>query len=279
MSSINEPKHTVPARQTTDFVADYLLVTPLALGLERSMECDLYRSTLLKAPVLDLGCGDGLFASITFGHHALDYGVDPNPTEADRARKRGAYKNVMCQFGNKIDLPDASLNTVISNSVLEHIPDIRSVLIEIHRLLKPQGELHITVPTDQFENCPLLSRILVGLRLHSLHRSYVKFYNSFWSHHHAYSTEQWRRLLKESGFEVLEAQEYCSSTRAAIHDLLVPFALPAFFVNKFFHRYFAFPPLRSLIIQVCRPLLPKSRTERLKPGTGALAYVKAIKME
>ncbi len=46
----------------------------------------------------------------------------------------------------KIDLPDGSIDIIISRSVLEHIKDIEPVYREMHRLLKPGGHFFFLVP-------------------------------------------------------------------------------------------------------------------------------------
>lgn len=46
----------------------------------------------------------------------------------------------------RIDLPSASVDLIISRSVLEHIKDIQPVYEEMHRLLKPGGHFFFLVP-------------------------------------------------------------------------------------------------------------------------------------
>ena len=55
--------------------------------------------------------------------------------------------------------------TVISNSVVEHIPDFQSVLREAYRLLAPGGRLYLTVPSDKFDQYTWISQglSLIGL--------------------------------------------------------------------------------------------------------------------
>lgn len=54
----------------------------------------------------------------------------------------------------KIDLPDASLDVVMTSHVLEHVPDTDAALSEIRRVLKPGGSLVLLVPVLQGATAP-----------------------------------------------------------------------------------------------------------------------------
>ena len=49
---------------------------PYFRAMVRAVEDSFYQGLELPAPVLDLGCGDGHFASVAFDH-PLDVGLDP----------------------------------------------------------------------------------------------------------------------------------------------------------------------------------------------------------
>jgi SAM-dependent methyltransferase len=46
----------------------------------------------------------------------------------------------------QIDLPDASLDVVLSAHVLEHVPDTHRALSELFRVLSPRGRLYLQIP-------------------------------------------------------------------------------------------------------------------------------------
>ena len=77
-------------------------------------------------------------------------GVDPDPLETEAATRFGFYEAVHTAPGDRIPEPDASFDFVISNSVLEHIPDLEPVIAEVGRLLKPGGRFLFTVPAPPF---------------------------------------------------------------------------------------------------------------------------------
>jgi arsenite methyltransferase len=99
--------------------------------------------------VVDLGSGGGLdvfLASRLVGPEGRAIGIDMTPAMIERAQagaKAGGYKNVEFHLStiDRIPLPDASVDCVISNCVLNLAPDKPAVFREIARVLKPGGRL------------------------------------------------------------------------------------------------------------------------------------------
>jgi arsenite methyltransferase len=103
--------------------------------------------------VVDLGCGGGLdvfLAASKVGPKGKAIGIDMTPEMIDLARrnaKKGPggkpYANVEFHLSKieKLPLPDASVDCVISNCVINLSPDKLAVFREIARVLKPGGRL------------------------------------------------------------------------------------------------------------------------------------------
>ncbi len=99
--------------------------------------------------VLDLGSGGGLdvfLAANQVGPQGKVIGIDMTEEMVERARKNaveGGYTNVMFYLStiDDIPLPDASVDCVLSNCVLNLAPDKPAVFREIARVLKPGGRL------------------------------------------------------------------------------------------------------------------------------------------
>jgi arsenite methyltransferase len=102
--------------------------------------------------VVDLGSGGGLdvfLASKLIGPNGRAIGIDMTPEMIERAREnaqKGGYDNVEFHLAtiDHLPLPDASVDCVISNCVINLAPDKPAVFREIARVLKSGGRVAIS---------------------------------------------------------------------------------------------------------------------------------------
>jgi arsenite methyltransferase len=103
------------------------------------------------ATVLDLGCGAGtdlLVAAQMTGPAGRVIGIDMTPAMLRRARESAqamALANVELHESliETLPLPDASVDVVISNGVIDLVPDKDAVFAEIDRVLRAGGRLQV----------------------------------------------------------------------------------------------------------------------------------------
>jgi len=101
--------------------------------------------------VLDLGCGAGtdlLIAAQMTGTSGRAIGIDMTPSMLERARASAqvmGLTNVELHESLIEELPLAtdSVDVVISNGVIDLVPDKEAVLTEIDRVLRPGGRLQL----------------------------------------------------------------------------------------------------------------------------------------
>jgi arsenite methyltransferase len=101
--------------------------------------------------VLDLGCGAGtdlLIAAQMTGPAGRVIGVDMTPAMLERAaasaREMGlANVGLRESLIESLPLADASVDVVISNGVIDLVPDKDAVLDEVDRVLRPGGRVQL----------------------------------------------------------------------------------------------------------------------------------------
>jgi SAM-dependent methyltransferase len=121
--------------------------------------------------VLEIGCGPGFVTALLLESfpRATVTGLDVDPTMLAYAREHvgGTDRATFVEASAAASgLPGASFDVALARLVLQHVPSVRDVLLELRRVLRPGGRL-IAVDSDfgcptLFEPEPAFARELFG---------------------------------------------------------------------------------------------------------------------
>lgn len=231
-----------------DYLRQFIASRPVSHGLLRAIECRKLSNYEFVHPILDLGCGDGFFAKILLNNNMVDVGIDISPKEVAKAEKCGVYKEVRVASALKIPFPDNYFSTVLSNSVLEHIPQIDLALLEIARVLKKGGRLIFIVPRSISFRFFLYSWLLKKLGLLSLANYFLLKRHKVFGEYHCYDHGVWIEKLKRAGLNLEEYRYFHPREVVFISDFFLPFSILSLLNEKLFKKKTILPSKLRVII-------------------------------
>lgn len=98
---------------------------------------------------MEIGCGQGAFCGWLAGHGAMSVlGIDFSSAAVSAARASNEHPGVHFEVGDiqAIDCADSSFDLVVCCETIEHVPDPRTALRELARVLRPGGKLMLSTP-------------------------------------------------------------------------------------------------------------------------------------
>lgn len=146
--------------------------------------------------LLDVGCAHGWFLEMAAGRYEVT-GIEPDEVVASATRARGLP--VRAGYFPQVLAADERFDVIVFNDVIEHIPDIRSVLAACHHHLRDGGLLVLNLPNSDglFYR---LSRLLSRLGVQG-------FFERLWQkdfpspHVHYFNPRNLQQLLANTAFE------------------------------------------------------------------------------
>lgn len=152
------------------------------------------RPHIPKSAVLcDIGCGPGAQLLRDLSRYIKEgIGLDKKV----EARRFGNIMLKNVELLEELPLPDKSADIVTMLAVLEHLEKPVEILREVKRILKPGGQLLITVPTPPNK---LVGEFL-AYRLHLIDAA------EYQDHKRYYSKELLKKHLWEAGFDISQAK-------------------------------------------------------------------------
>ncbi len=110
--------------------------------------------------VLDIACGTGYGTKIIASKAKEVIGVDISSEVIYYAKKNYSRENIIFYQGDATNLhflKDDTFDCVVSFETIEHIPNYKKYLKEMHRLLKPRGLYIVSTPNKKYAS-PGLSK-------------------------------------------------------------------------------------------------------------------------
>jgi len=240
-----------------DYLYLHLRDLPYFRALVRGVEAAFYQTLALPAPTLDVGCGDGHFASLTFDR-PIDVGLDPWTGPIHEAARRDCYRLLVQADGARSPFPDETFASAFSNSVLEHILHIDAVLADTGRVLKPGAPFYFCVPNERYLSELGLSRLLG--------RGYTEWFRRISRVQHADGPEVWKGRLERAGFRLEKWWHYFSPSAMRVLEWGHYFGLPSLVVRKLTGRWIIVPTRGNLWLTE-RFVRRYASTEAIPDGT------------
>jgi SAM-dependent methyltransferase len=150
-------------------------------------------SSTAKGPLLDVGCGGGLFLGMMRerGHRVV--GLDFSREAAAVAWRQQQTPAVVAEFASA-PLRSGSFAAITMFHVMEHLYDPRGYVAAARNLLAPDGRLIVQVPNAASWQCRLLGRAWNGM---DVPRHLFDFRDS-----------DLAKLLEQGGFEVVRRKYF-----------------------------------------------------------------------
>jgi SAM-dependent methyltransferase len=200
----------------------YFPHTPTALAIKECARLSVVRRYPCPGPVLDVGCGDGLFARMAFDDREV-WGIDIDAAEGRWAAASQAYSQVILGDVTSATLPEAFFETCVANCSLEHVPRIDLALRTICKSLRPGGVAYLFVPNAEWASHLTSARVLTQLGAPALGTHIQRSIDRLFRHHHLYDEAGWSRVVTEAGFELVAVEPVLSTaTTVAFEAFLLP---------------------------------------------------------
>jgi SAM-dependent methyltransferase len=228
--------------QARDFQR-YFPYTPAALCIKECARLSALRRHACPGPILDVGCGDGLFARMAFDSEEV-WGIDIDAKEGRWAAASSAYSQVILGDVTRARLPETFFATCVANCSLEHVPRIDLALKNIAKSLRPGGKAYLFVPNRDWARKLVSYRVLEGLGQPELAELLRSSIDSFFKHHHLYDEQGWRDIVLASGMEVDVIEPIGSTASTVAYEALLIPSLAGWANKHLTTRWTNFPRFR-----------------------------------
>lgn len=167
--------------------------------------------------VLDAGFGSGVYSFSLAGKARNIEAIDIADEKVANARRINIFRNINFRQGDLCSLKfkDNSFDLIICSDVLEHIKDDERAFSELARVLKKNGRLLITVPSNSGKN--------------------KKTYKEYHHERAGYSVKDVEELCRKNNLSVVKAGGYSCSLTEIFSDISYKIVNTKFFLGVFFY--------------------------------------------
>jgi SAM-dependent methyltransferase len=223
---------------------DYLWLNlrelPYFRAMLRAVEAQFYQDFVLPAPTLDVGCGDGHFAKVTF-ERQLDVGLDPGSVPIRQSARYGGYRFLVQGDGSFMPFPTGYFKSAVSNSVLEHIPQVQQVLVDLRRVMAPGAPFLFCVPNPRYLSELSIPVMLGKFGLKGMARGYAGWFRRMSRVEHAVWPDVWQQWLEGAGFRLEKWWHYFSPQAMRTLEWGHYFGAPTLLPHAFSKRWIIAP--------------------------------------
>jgi SAM-dependent methyltransferase len=223
----------------------YFPYTPTALCIKECARLEVLRRHDCPEPILDVGCGDGLFTRIAFTGREV-WGIDIDASEGRHAHNTQAYAQVILGDVTRARLPQDFFGSCVANCSMEHVPRIDEGLKNIRRSLRPGADAFLFVPNKEWASHMLTPRALRALGMPTMASAVQQKIDSIFNHHHLYDQEGWTKVVRGAGFEVVSAEPALSTATTVAFEMFLLPSLLGLINKKLTSRWTNFPGLRKM---------------------------------
>jgi len=213
----NQTDKISPAYEKFTDVYPFCLYSPITKGYE----IELFKTCDLREPSLEIGIGDGYFSSTLFQakNANLTYGSDLIFGTIKSATKYNHCDNFLVIDAMEIPLPSNSMQTVIMNNLIHHLPDRSIALKEVLRVLKKGGRFIFTENTIGWATFTWEQRLFRKFHLNFLADKILKFKLNLFAQKLLIDTDYYEKKASDENFKIIKKIPFVSRTSMYLGSL------------------------------------------------------------
>lgn len=179
---------------------------------------------------LDIGCGGGQKTILLTKNSIRIIATDISSTAVKKTMQKGIKENVYIEgvqcLGEFLPFKNNTFDYIISNEVIEHVPNDKGLLAESARVIKPTGIITIGIPNIYDLRTFLLDFVYFVIKGLVFKVSIRKYVGPFRAHVHLYTRNSFYRLCLSSGLKINE-----------IFDIYSPSSDTFLWIGGYFKRF------------------------------------------